>query len=84
MGLSLYDARNDHGGAGDTCGRRHPGPDCGQRSHSEALPDSQHVCRLPWEQQRGRDHQEPSALPGLPVTLGKFHHAKPRAQVCSK
>lgn len=79
----MYDGRYDDGGAGDACGRCHPGPDCGQRSHSEALPDTQHVCRLPWQQQRGGDRQEPGALPGLPVTLCKCHGARPAAQVCS-
>uniref|UniRef100_A0A8C6KQD1 MFSD2 lysolipid transporter B, sphingolipid n=1 Tax=Nothobranchius furzeri TaxID=105023 RepID=A0A8C6KQD1_NOTFU len=46
--------------------------DRGQRSYSEALPHSQHVCWLPWKQQwGGRDSEEPGALAGLPVTCCK-------------
>lgn len=70
------DPRDDDGGAGHAGGRRHPGPDRGQRSHPEALPDSQRVGRPPGQRQRGRGHQEPGALPGLPVTLGEWEEPR--------
>lgn len=72
-GLYLYLARNDNGGVGDACGCCYPRPDCRQCSHSEALLDSQRLRQLPRERQRGRNHQEPRARPGLPVTLCKCH-----------
>lgn len=65
--------RNDNGGAGDACGCGHPGSDCGQCSHKEALLDTQHLRRSPWQQQWDGDNQEPPALPGLSVPFCKCH-----------